>query len=178
MLFGVGRAKHVPWTRPNPNDPLPSSAWTEEGQGNGCHRCRVCSPPPAATHPNANPKGPAPSSCTCRQGRHPIRRPASCLMMRNAETRTRCYAGRPCCQQAPGIFVQAARPLAAPSIRTRPRHGPTAMAVSTRRSGLHLAEQTLHIRLLVVPRVAKPEGGCKLNSKALFDRARLLGRQQ
>lgn len=38
---------------------------------------------------------------------------------------------------------------------------------------LHLDEQTPHMHLLVVPRVAKPEGGWKLNSKALFDRDKL-----
>lgn len=38
---------------------------------------------------------------------------------------------------------------------------------------LHLDEQTPHLHLLVVPRVAKPEGGWKLNSKALFDRDKL-----
>lgn len=38
---------------------------------------------------------------------------------------------------------------------------------------LHLDEQTPHLHLLVVPRIAKPEGGWKLNSKALFDRDKL-----
>ena len=39
---------------------------------------------------------------------------------------------------------------------------------------LHLEdEQTPHLHLLAVPRIAKPEGGWKLNSKALFDRDKL-----
>jgi hypothetical protein len=38
---------------------------------------------------------------------------------------------------------------------------------------LHLDEQTPHLHLLVVPRIAKPDGRWKLNSKALFDRDKL-----
>jgi len=38
---------------------------------------------------------------------------------------------------------------------------------------LHLDEQTPHLHLLVVPRVKSTAGVWKLNSKALFDRARL-----
>ncbi len=38
---------------------------------------------------------------------------------------------------------------------------------------LHLDEVTPHAHLLVVPRTKKPDGGWKLNSKALFDRERL-----
>lgn len=131
--------------------------------------------------PNANPKGPAPIILHLSAGTTPYQ--ATSHLLEDAERRNKdtvlcrevvlsASPGyfRPGREAIGGIFdPDRTKAWARITLTWAKRQWPDQLAAAV----LHLDEQTPHIHLLIVPRVAKPEGGWKLNSKALFDRARL-----
>lgn len=131
--------------------------------------------------PNANPKGPAPIILHLSAGTTPYQ--AASHLLGDAERRNKdtvlcrevvlsASPGyfRPGRDAIGGIFdPDRTKAWARITLAWAKRQWPDQLAAAV----LHLDEQTPHIHLLVVPRVAKLEGGWKLNSKALFDRARL-----
>jgi hypothetical protein len=131
--------------------------------------------------PNANPSGPAPIILHLAGGTTPYQ--AASHLLEDAERRNRdtvlCREVvlsaspsyfRPGREHIGGAFdPDKTKAWARIALAWAKRQWPDQLASAV----LHLDEQTGHIHLLVVPRIAKPEGGWKLNSKALFDRSRL-----
>lgn len=130
---------------------------------------------------NANPKGPAPLILHLAAGTTPYQ--AASYLLEDAERRNKdtvlcreivlsASPGyfRPGREAIGGIFdPDRTKAWARITLAWAKRQWPDQLASAV----LHLDEQTPHIHLLVVPRIAKPDGGWRLNSKALFDRARL-----
>jgi hypothetical protein len=131
--------------------------------------------------PNANPKGPAPIILHLSAGTTPYQ--AASHLLEDAERRNKdtVLCREVVLSASPGYFRPGREAIggafdpdrtkawARISLAWAKRQWPDQLAAAV----LHLDEQTPHIHLLVVPRVAKPEGSWKLNSKALFDRASL-----
>lgn len=131
--------------------------------------------------PNAKPDGPAPIVLHLAGGETPYQ--AACTLLEGAERRNRdsvlCREivlsaspshFRPGREHIGGAFdPERVKAWARVSLAWARRLWPDQLASAV----LHLDEQTPHLHLLVVPRIAKPEGGWKLNSKALFDRDKL-----
>ena len=131
--------------------------------------------------PNANPKGPAPIILHLSAGTTPYQ--ATSHLLEDAERRNKdtvlcrevvlsASPGyfRPGRESIGGVFdPDRTKAWARITLAWAKRQWPDQLASAV----LHLDEQTPHIHLLVVPRIAKPDGGWKLNSKALFDRAGL-----
>lgn len=131
--------------------------------------------------PNAKPGGPAPVVMHLAAGETPYQ--AAAKLLDGAERRNRdtvlCREivlssspshFRPGREHIGGAFdPERVKAWARVSLAWARRLWPDQLASAV----LHLDEQTPHLHLLVVPRIAKPEGGWKLNSKALFDRDKL-----
>lgn len=131
--------------------------------------------------PNAKPDGPAPIVLHLAGGETPYQ--AACALLEGAERRNRdtvlCREivlsaspshFRPGREHIGGAFdPERVKAWVRISLAWARRLWPDQLASAV----LHLDEQTPHLHLLVVPRIAKPEGGWKLNSKALFDRDKL-----
>lgn len=131
--------------------------------------------------PNANPSGPAPIILHLAGGTTPYQ--AASHLLQDAERRNKdtvlcrevvlsASPGyfRPGREHIGGVFdPDKTKAWAGIALAWAKRQWPDQLASAV----LHLDEQTGHIHLLVVPRIAKPEGGWKLNSKALFDRSKL-----
>lgn len=131
--------------------------------------------------PNAKPDGPAPIVLHLAGGETPYQ--AACALLEGAERRNRdtvlCRElvlsaspshFRPGREHIGGAFdPERVKAWARVSLAWARRLWPDQLASAV----LHLDEQTPHLHLLVVPRIAKPEGGWKLNSKVLFDRDKL-----
>lgn len=131
--------------------------------------------------PNAKPDGPAPIVLHLAGGKTPYQ--AACTLLEGAERRN-CDTVlcrelvlsaspshfRPGREHIGGAFdPERVKAWARVSLAWARRQWPDQLASAV----LHLDEQTPHMHLLVVPRISKPEGGWKLNSKALFDRDKL-----
>jgi hypothetical protein len=132
--------------------------------------------------PNAKPDGPAPIVLHLASGETPYQ--AARALLDGAERRNRdtvlCREivlsaspsyFRPRREHIGGAYdPERAKAWARISLAWARRLWPDQLASAV----LHLEdEQTPHLHLLVVPRIAKPEGGWRLNSKALFDRDKL-----
>lgn len=131
--------------------------------------------------PNANPSGPAPIILHLAGGTTPYQ--AASHLLQDAERRNKdtVLCREVILSASPGYFrpgrehiggafdPDRTKSWARIALAWAKRQWPDQLASAV----LHLDEQTGHIHLLVVPRIAKPEGGWKLNSKALFDRAKL-----
>ncbi len=131
--------------------------------------------------PNAKPDGPAPIVLHLAGGETPYQ--AACALLEGAERRNRdtvlCREivlsaspshFRPGREHIGGAFdPERVKAWARVSLAWARRLWPDQLASAV----LHLDEQTPHLHLLLVPRIAKPEGGWRLNSKALFDRDKL-----
>lgn len=131
--------------------------------------------------PNARPDGPAPIVLHLAGGETPYQ--AATKLLEGAERRNRdtvlCREivlsaspshFRPGREHIGGAFdPERVKAWARVSLAWARRLWPDQLASAV----LHLDEQTPHLHLLVVPCLAKPEGGWKLNSKALFDRDKL-----
>ena len=183
MLFGVGRAMHVGMdTRPNPNAPYAVLRVDKrKAKALGAIAAASAHQMRQRPTPNAKPNGPAPIVLHLADGETPYQ--AACKLLEDAERRNRdtvlCREivlsaspshFRPGREHIGGAFdPERVKAWARVSLAWARRQWPDQLASVV----LHLDEQTPHLHLLVVPRIAKPEGGWKLNSKALFDRAKL-----
>lgn len=131
--------------------------------------------------PNANPSGPAPIILHLAGGTTPYQ--AASHLLQDAERRNKdtVLCREVVLSASPGYFrpgrehiggafdPDKTKAWARITLAWAKRQWPDQLASAV----LHLDEQTPHIHLLVVPRIAKAEGGWKLNSKALFDRSKL-----
>lgn len=183
MLFAVGRAMHVGMdTRPNPNAPF-AVLRVDKRKAKALGAIAAAS----AHHlrqrptPNAKPEGPAPIILHLAGGETPYQ--AASHLLEGAERRNKdtvlCREVvlsaspsyfRPGREAIGGVFdPDRTKAWARITLAWAKRQWPDQLASAV----LHLDEQTPHIHLLVVPRTNKPDGGWRLNSKALFDRQRL-----
>jgi len=169
-------------TRPNPNAPF-AVLRVDKRKAKAMGAIAAASAHHLRQRPtlNANPKGPAPYILHLSAGTTPYQ--AASHLLEDAERRNKdtvlcrevvlsaspAYF-RPGRESIGGVFdPDRTKAWARITLAWAKRQWPDQLAAAV----LHLDEQTPHIHLLIVPRVAKPEGGWKLNSKALFDRARL-----
>ncbi len=131
--------------------------------------------------PNADPEGPAPVVMHLAEGKTPYQ--AASHLLEGAERRNRdavlcreivlsasASYFRPGRESVGGVFEpDKLKAWATASLAWAKRQWPDQLASAI----LHLDEMVPHLHLLVIPRVKSAAGVWKLNSKALFDRARL-----
>ena len=183
MLFPAGCAMHVDMdTRPSPNAPY-AVLRVDKRKAKAMGAIAAASAHQMRQRPtlNANADGPAPIVLHLAGGETPYQ--AACKLLHGAERRN-CDTVlcreivlsaspshfRPGREHIGGAFdPERVKAWARISLAWARRIWPDQLASAV----LHLDEQTPHLHLLVVPRLAKPEGGWKLNSKALFDRDKL-----
>lgn len=184
MLFRFWRAMHVGMdTRHNPNAPYAVLRVDKrKAKAMGAIAAASAHQMRQRPTPNAKPDGPAPIVLHLAGGETPYQ--AARALLEGAERRNRdtvlCREivlsaspsyFRPGREHIGGAYdPERAKAWARISLAWARRLWPDQLASAV----LHLAdEQSPHLHLLVVPRLAKPEGGWKLNSKALFDRDKL-----